>query len=84
MVGNVGQKEVLWAKLNTGPVQITFTFIQWINSHVAVSELQYYVGEAFHYSLFGKVMLKSNVWTMVDGSIPIEVENGLITKLAVE
>ena len=36
MVGNVGQGEVLLAKLNTVPVQITFTFIQWINSHVAV------------------------------------------------
>ena len=83
MVGNVGRKEVLWAKLNTGPVQITFTFIQWINSHVAVSELQNYIGKSIHF-LFGKVMLKSNVWTMVDGSIPIEVESGPIIKLAVE
>ena len=31
-----------------------------------------------------KVMLKSNVWIMVDGSIPIEVESGPIIKLAVE
>ena len=88
MDGNAGHTEVHLVRLNTVLVQTTFTFTQWINTLVEVCHLSFFQLKKHPLKVCffkkNKVMLKSSVWQMEDGTTRTKVENGPITKLVVE